>query len=85
MRMNPNLTQEEKDSIRARVAAKKAAKRAHYPLSKRKRKAAMYVSPKTRARRAARDAKKDRRDAVEAEQCRLRMLAVLNLGGDGTK
>ena len=51
----------------------------------RKRKAAMFVSPKTRARRAARGAKKDRRDAVEAEQCRLRMLAVLDLGGDGTK
>jgi hypothetical protein len=70
MRMNPNLTQEEKDSIRARVAAKKAAKRAHYPLSKRKR------------QWAARTA---RRDALEAERSRLRMLAVLNLGGDGTK
>ena len=64
------LTQQEKD---------------RYAAIQRKRKAAMYVSPETRARRAHRGAKKARRDALEAEQCRLRMLAVLNLGGDGTK
>ena len=57
------LTQKEKD---------------RYAGIQRARKAAMYVSPKNRARKA-------RKDAQEAERCRLRMLAVLNLAGDGTK
>ena len=45
------------------------------------RKAAMYRSPASRARKAKRERQQARRDAEEAERCRLRMLAVLNLPG----
>ena len=47
----------------------------------RARKAAMYRSPASRARKAKRERQQARRDAEEAERCRLRMLAFLNLPG----